>query len=754
MALGQSSFRRILLSRLLLLSVPVLLMGVYVTYRKARSAFLDTARQNLTESAVRKGDYIKQSIEALKTNLASASDTELLKSESPQQQQAYISQLVKILPTNILCAQLTDIQADRITATTCTESIAVVDHNLWQQQQDRLLVSPEQIEIKLLPSSVSDLSINGTYKLRRRMRDLSTYGADKRANSINSIWETTPYQEDNFSPALNQLVLWLSAPVYDNMGQLRYVLSVKSAILSNEKVEPGSLDGYAVVINQAGNILAHPYIQRVGQNINQMSDAQRLQSILNNAIKGRTDSLHLFYLDKDGVELVAGYSSIPSPITSEREQKWIVLAVTPLGEALLPLQDIQEVLVFMTVGLITASALATLYVSRPLARPLEQLRDYALKQEHFHSTEQLPQNFQIREFNQLAIALNEMVARLRAWGEEIVSAWKEAQNANQLKNEFLATTSHELRTPLNGIINCIRLVKEGYCDSKEEEIEFLEQADDAAIHLLKIINDVLDISKIEAGKLSVTLEKVNLQKILGEVIDLQTVPIQRKRLEFKTPIWQENIFVHADPAKLKQVLLNVLGNAIKFTESGSIEIEVKVEQENQQVELTDSTEPSLLQNQDLSISKTTAETKHNGDRSSSSEMLMNDLDSQSDNDLSPSSAINRKVIITISDTGIGIDPNQQDKLFRPFVMVDGSTTRKFGGTGLGLAISRNLIELMGGTISLDSPGEGQGTTVNISLPLVEIIPVADFASQNPNSAQKRQTSTRTDYRVNGSNQQN
>jgi signal transduction histidine kinase len=689
MALGQSSFRRILLSRLLLLSVPVLLMGVYVTYRKARSAFLENARQNITESAVRKGEYIQQSIEALRTNLATASDTVPLKSESPQQHQAYISQLVQILPTNILCAQLTDLQTEQIAATTCPESIAVANHNLWQQQ-NRLLISPEQIDIKLLQPFVS---------------------------SSNTL------REDNFSSTINQLVLWFSAPVYDRYtGQLRYVLSVKAAILSREEVEPGSLDGYAVVIDREGNILAHPYIQRIGQNINQMPDALRLQSLLNNAIRGKSDSLHLFSLDKDGVELIAGYSSIPSPINGEGEQKWIVLAVTPLGEALLPLQDIQEVLVVMTFGLIAATTLATLYVSRTLARPLEQIRDYALKQKHLHSTEQLAQNFQIREFNQLAIALNEMVARLRAWGDEIVSAWREAQNANQLKNEFLATTSHELRTPLNGIINCIRLVKEGYCDSKEEEIEFLEQADDAAIHLLKIINDVLDISKIEAGKLSVTLEKVNLQKILGEVIDLQTVPIQRKGLQFKTPVWQEKMFVNADPAKLKQVLLNVLGNAVKFTESGSIEIEVTREQEDKLIRSPDKITSLPIQNQDLLSSQTKAEIKQNGDRTSSTEMPSDDLDNQSDNNLSPSSVINRKVIITISDTGVGIDLNQQDKLFRPFVMVDGSTTRKFGGTGLGLAISRNLIELMGGAISLYSAGEGQGTTVTISLPLVEIIP--------------------------------
>ncbi len=96
-----------------------------------------------------------------------------------------------------------------------------------------------------------------------------------------------------------------------------------------------------------------------------------------------------------------------------------------------------------------------------------------------------------------------MVERLKAWAEELEIAWKEAKTANHVKSQFLATTSHELRNPLNIIINCIRLVEDGLCDSREEEMEFLKRADETAIHLLGIINDLLDISKIEAGKLSV-----------------------------------------------------------------------------------------------------------------------------------------------------------------------------------------------------------------------------------------------------------
>ena len=683
MALRQSSFRRILLSRLLLLSVPVLLMGVYVTYRKARSAFLDSARQNLTESAIRKGESIQQSVEALRSNLASASDAEVLKSDSIKNKQIFVSQLADILPTNVLCAQLTNLRTNTITATTCSQPTEISNY-LWSERQNQVLTTPNRVEVKLLLPPTSLLT------------DANQGGRD---------------------PLNNQLKICLTAPVYDSGGKLHYALTVKSAILNQERVKAGSLDGYPVVINQDGIILAHPFIQRVGRNIRQMPDAKRLETLLKNAIAGKQDFFHLFFLEKDGVELVAGYSSIFSPITEDRQHKWIILAVTPLDHALLPLKDIRQALVAMTVGLIAASSLATIYMSSELARPLEQLRDYALKEEHLHAGDFPPDNFQIREFNQLSLALNEMVTRLRAWGEEIVSAWKEAQNANQLKSEFLATTSHELRTPLNGIINCVRVVKDDYCDNKEEEIEFLQQADDAAIHLLEIINDVLDISKIEAGKLSVTIEKVDLRKILNNVIELQLVPIQQKGLQLKTNISQEEILVNVDPAKLKQVLINVVGNAVKFTDTGVITINVQVKDD-----------PIIIEQKDINLSSSHGELRLSGvQEKTQSQVELQAVKTESSNSLSQNSAQlstkrayqTKKVTITVCDTGIGINPSQQEKLFRPFVMVDGSTTRRFGGTGLGLAISRNLVELMGGEINLYSAGEYKGATVTIVLPLAE-----------------------------------
>ena len=225
----------------------------------------------------------------------------------------------------------------------------------------------------------------------------------------------------------------------------------------------------------------------------------------------------------------------------------------------------------------------------------------------------------------------------------------------------MATTSHELRNPLNVIINSIRLVRDDLCDVREEEKEFLKRADETAIHLLGIINDLLDISRIEAGKFSVVMKPIDLRQVIKDVINLQSVNIQQKGLQLNSIELKEQIRVNADTAKLKQVLINVIANATKFTDAGSITITTEIEN---------------CQGKSW-------------------------------------------VVVAVKDTGIGIDTQQQQKLFRPFVMVEGGTTRKYNGTGLGLAISRNLIELMGGTITLDSAGINQGTTVKISLPLID-----------------------------------
>ncbi|OKH25742.1 ATP-binding protein [Chroogloeocystis siderophila] len=631
---GQSSFRRILLSRILLLSVPVLLIGEAVAFRKARSILLETARQNLTESAVRKGESIEDAIAALKAISITASQTQILQAGTAAQKQQYLDQLASQLPDYVQCVHLKEAQSQKQIASTCG--------NVWANTK-ALLPTPQT-------RSPLDTPIKVTALLPA---DLPT-GAQNLTSG---------------SDSLGQLSLRLSTSVFTPTGQPRYILSIQAALESQEHTRRGSLTGYTVVIAQDGTILAHPLAECVGKNIQQEPDAVRLQRIVENAIAGLQDTQNVSFT-KNGAEFLAGYSAISSPIANEPNQYWTILAVTHLDSALYGLREIKIILFVLTIGLLAASLLATRYLARDLARPLEKLRDYALNLQSHHVVERVPHNFKIREFQQLAEALERMVERLTASAEEIETAWEEAQVANQLKSEFLATTSHELRTPLNAIIGCVRLIRDGCCDDREEEMEFLQRADEAAIHLLSIINDLLDVAKIEAGKLSVVLEPTDLQQLLKEVINLQTVHIQQKGLQLVASQGIEPIPVQADPAKLKQVLLNVIGNAVKFTEQGRITISTRLES------VTES---------------------------------------------SPNSSKSR-VIVTVEDTGVGIDPALQHKLFRPFVMVDGTTTRKFGGTGLGLAISRNLIELMGGSITLHSAGAGQGTTVAITMPMMDLAP--------------------------------
>jgi PAS domain S-box-containing protein len=235
---------------------------------------------------------------------------------------------------------------------------------------------------------------------------------------------------------------------------------------------------------------------------------------------------------------------------------------------------------------------------------------------------------------------------------------RKLEEASRIKSEFLANTSHELRTPLNSIIGFLGLILDGYCINKEEEKEFVRNAQYSAKQLLVIINDVLDLAKIEAGRMKLELEGVDLKMVLDEVYLLTQVQAQQKRLVFSLVYDSDTPpKVYADSGKLKQVMINLIGNAIKFTDSGEVAIRTRTQEEK------------------------------------------------------------GNVLIRVEDTGIGIPPGMQDKLYEKFRQVDGSSTRKYGGTGLGLTITKNLVEMMGGKIKLESPGEGKGTKVIFTVPL-------------------------------------
>ncbi|HIK27674.1 MAG: ATP-binding protein [Oscillatoriaceae bacterium SKW80] len=254
--------------------------------------------------------------------------------------------------------------------------------------------------------------------------------------------------------------------------------------------------------------------------------------------------------------------------------------------------------------------------------------------------------------------------------KQLQEAREQAEAVSRLKSEFLANTSHELRTPLNGIIGFLKLISDGMADDPEEQQEFISEAYRSALHLLNIINDVLDIAKIEAGKMQIDFSPVKLNELLDAVAHHTQPQAEQKNLyyQIKKPQTYDEILVFGNYQRLLQVMLNLVGNAIKFTHEGGVSISAEVVRQK-----------VIFQNQEFP----------------------------------------GMVVIRVADTGIGVPLDKQDRLFQSFSQVDSSRTRQYGGTGLGLAISQKLIEAMGGTINFYSMGEGLGSTVTFTILLYQ-----------------------------------
>jgi len=246
---------------------------------------------------------------------------------------------------------------------------------------------------------------------------------------------------------------------------------------------------------------------------------------------------------------------------------------------------------------------------------------------------------------------------------ELSVARDEALYANKTKSHFLANMSHELRTPLNAIIGYSQLLAETADEQSIREVQTdLDKIYKSGLHLLGVINDILDLSKIEAGKMQLEFIEFNASELIDDVVD-NIIPLMQKNNNQLQVRCEEKLgIMRADLTKVRQVLINLLGNAAKFTENGFVTLAAK---------------------------------KHRD----------NGID---------------WIIFTVKDTGIGITNEHMERLFEEFNQADISTTRKYGGTGLGLTISKRICELMGGRIDVHSV-EGEGSTFIIKLPVSDII---------------------------------